>query len=78
MALTRLDSEPGSGFGATTDAVRSFFQRKREQFFEASAKRKVFRDTFSELASLSDRELADLGIPRCNIRRLAWEAAHDC
>lgn len=78
MALTRLDSEPNSGFGTTLDAIRSFFQRKQESFLDAWARRKVYGNTVSELASLSDRELSDLGIARCNIRRLALEAAYDC
>ncbi len=46
----------------------------------ASARRavlrhKVYRATLQELNSLSDRDLSDLGIARCDIRRLAREAA---
>ena len=37
------------------------------------ARRQRFRTTFSELCALSNRELADLGIPRSHIRRLALE-----
>ncbi len=40
------------------------------------AKRRVYKTTFSELAVLSNRELADLGIARCEIRRIATEAAN--
>lgn len=42
-----------------------------------AAKRKVFRQTFGELSSLSDRELSDLGLNRSEIRRIAWQAANE-
>jgi uncharacterized protein YjiS (DUF1127 family) len=38
------------------------------------AKYRNFRQTVSELRSLDDRELADLGIGRSDITRLAREA----
>ena len=28
-----------------------------------------------ELSSLGDRELADIGVARCDIQRIAWETA---
>ncbi len=37
---------------------------------------KVYRTTYSELAGLSDRELADLGMHRGNIASIAYEAAY--
>ena len=37
------------------------------------ARRACFRRTFAELSQLSPRELADIGIPRSHIRRLASE-----
>lgn len=43
---------------------------------EALARRKVYRDTLRELKSLSSRELADLGIHRSMITRVATEAAY--
>ncbi len=36
------------------------------------ARRAVFNQTVRELAQLSDRELADLGIARADIGRVAW------
>jgi uncharacterized protein YjiS (DUF1127 family) len=33
-----------------------------------------FNQTIAELEGLNDRELADLGIARCDIRRLARQA----
>jgi len=36
---------------------------------------KVYSRTVTELQGLSNRELADLGIARCDIQRIAREAA---
>ena len=41
----------------------------------AMARRSAYRRTYNELASLSDRDLADLGLHRSAIRRLSLEAA---
>lgn len=43
---------------------------------EARQRRKVFRQTLRELTSLSSRDLADLGIHRSMITRVAAEAAY--
>lgn len=66
------------GFGAFQHAGRTFFQRNIGQIKTAMARRKVYRDTFHELAALSDRDLNDLGIARSNIKQLALEAAYGC
>ncbi|WP_376780373.1 DUF1127 domain-containing protein [Paracoccus jeotgali] len=42
---------------------------------EARARRAVYRQTVTELSHLSNRELADLGIHRSMITRIATEAA---
>ncbi len=52
--------------------TQAFFADLRARF----AKYRVFRQTYAELASLSDRELSDLGISRSMIRGLAHEAAY--
>ncbi|MEX0367928.1 MAG: DUF1127 domain-containing protein [Ruegeria sp.] len=44
---------------------------------ERHAKRRVFRATFDELNALSNRELADLGLHRSELKRVAWESAAD-
>lgn len=36
----------------------------------------VYRDTLRELRALGDRDLADLGLHRAMIRRVAYEAAY--
>ncbi len=41
------------------------------------ARRAAFRTTLRELSALSDRELADLGLNRSVIRRVAYQAAYE-
>lgn len=43
---------------------------------EATAKRRVYRQTLRELNALSAREMADLGLNRSMIRSVAYEAAY--
>jgi uncharacterized protein YjiS (DUF1127 family) len=45
-------------------------------FSAALQRRRVYAQTISELRSLSDRELADLGIVRSMITSIAQEAAY--
>ena len=49
------------------------------QYFETAAERhatrRVYNATLSELDALSNRELADLGLHRSELRRVAWESA---
>ncbi len=60
--------------GGTTWAAR--FAALRAQWAENAAKHKVYRTTVQELDSLSNRDLADLGISRSMIHSLAHEAAY--
>ena len=48
----------------------------RAQFAESAAKRKIYRTTLSELETLNNRDLADLGISRSMIKSIAYEAAY--
>lgn len=41
------------------------------------AKRQVYRVTLNELRSLSNRELADLGLNQSMLPRIAWQAAYE-
>lgn len=45
-------------------------------FREAHEARRTYRRTLNELQALSNRELADLGIVRSQIRGIALEAAY--
>ncbi len=38
---------------------------------------RVYRRTLGELSALNDRELADLGLGRGELRRIAHQAAYD-
>jgi len=41
----------------------------------ARAKREKYLRTLNELQSLTDRDLADIGIPRARINQIAWDEA---
>lgn len=43
---------------------------------DALARRRLYNETYNELQTLSNRELADLGINRSMIRSIALEAAN--
>lgn len=58
--------------GGLAERVSDFFAA----LAEARARRAVYRQTLRELKALSGRELADLGIPRSTITRVALEAAY--
>ncbi|WP_376876549.1 DUF1127 domain-containing protein [Albirhodobacter sp. R86504] len=58
--------------GGLFSALSAFFLNiadKRARFFE-------YRRVLAELNTMSDRELADVGISRHSVRDLAWEAAY--
>lgn len=60
-----------AGFG-----LRDRFAALMRSYNEGLARRRVYRQTVNELMTLSDRELADLGIHRSLITRVALEAAN--
>ena len=72
MAITRSSS----WIEGALDACRSLFSQKRDAVRVTLARWKVYRTTHFELMALTDRDLADLGIPRSSIRRLARETAY--
>jgi uncharacterized protein YjiS (DUF1127 family) len=68
MAFLTGTHAPTSGFAQTFAA---FWERARH----ARKVRVVYNVTYDELARLSDRDLADLGIHRSQISAVAKEAA---
>ena len=48
-----------------------------ESLAERRAMRRVYRTTLGELQTLSNRELADLGLHRSELKRIAWDAAQN-
>lgn len=63
---TVLKGTHSFGFSSLIEAVKTRYARNR-----------IYRQTVSELSTLSNRELADLGLHRSNIRRVAMQAAND-
>ena len=58
----------------------NLFQRISEfraRLATASAQRKMYNQTVNELNSLSNRDLADLGLSRSMINEIAFETAFD-
>jgi uncharacterized protein YjiS (DUF1127 family) len=63
------------------DSRREFRRRKENKIMLLSVIRffqawKRYGVAVDELSHLSDRELADIGITRGDIQRVAWEQAH--
>jgi uncharacterized protein YjiS (DUF1127 family) len=55
--------------------------RRQAMYLAASLVRMLrvwrkYNEGLRELNRLDDRELADIGITRCDIQRIAWEGAH--
>lgn len=70
MAVTsHIDVREGSGLGRLQAAV--------EGYRAAVARYRVYLNTFNEMNALSDRDLADLGLHRSELRRVAHQAAYD-
>ncbi len=69
MAFTQDRSAPFGAFKGLRSRSASLWTAMAE----ARARRASYRRTLSELLALNDRELADIGIARCDIRRLARE-----
>ncbi|WP_170422733.1 DUF1127 domain-containing protein [Ruegeria arenilitoris] len=63
---TALKGVPATGLASLFEAAKTRFARYR-----------IYRQTVNELSELSNRELADLGLHRSMIRRLALQAAED-
>ena len=59
--------------GAKTNGLQSLFEVAKTRF----ARYRIYRQTVNELSALSNRELADLGLHRSMIRRLAQQASED-
>ncbi len=68
MAYTVSNARPN----AIVDRIRAMLR----DFGAELVRRRVYRTTLSELTNLSNRELADLGMHRSELRRIAHEAAY--
>ena len=62
---------------SSNGTIAQWISNKLEALREERRLRAVYRQTYRELSELSQRELADLGIDRANIREIALEAARN-
>ena len=68
--MTTMNLTASAPFGARVANICSGLRARRAQYA-------TYRTTMRELESLSDRELADLGIARATIRSIAYQAAYE-
>lgn len=68
MAHTLVTARPTQILERIRGAVRNLG--------EEMVRRKVYRTTLTELSALTNRELADLGMNRAELGRIAYEAAY--
>jgi len=61
--------------GSILAHIGAFLQQERDILKTALARRRVFHKTVAELSPLSDRDLADIGISRSDIRHIAMDEA---
>jgi len=57
-------------------AFRTALATRKTQLSDAMRHRRVYQQTRRELAALSDRELADIGLCRLDIHEIAHDAAY--
>ena len=66
--------------GSSNCRRKAGYERKRPVMFANLVRLirqwKRYNQSMSELSRLGDRELADIGISRSDIHRVAWTAAH--
>ncbi|MEM6758243.1 MAG: DUF1127 domain-containing protein [Pseudomonadota bacterium] len=63
-----------------TDVLERLLATAAKLFNDAATRRarnRVFRVSMREMSVLSSRELADLGLHRSELKRIAWTAAVD-
>lgn len=65
MDTTRFETRPRK---AARDLIGGLSQR--------FARYRTYRRTLDELESMSDRELADIGLHRSQLRGIAWRSAY--
>ena len=71
---TMIAQETGRSAPAL-DTLRRRFGKALAEITAWRARRALYRQTMFELSTLTDRDLADLGIARCDIRRIARDAS---
>ena len=67
--LVEQSNRPGAGLKERRTAMFAALVRFIQEW-------KRYNQSLNELSRLGDRELADIGISRSDIPRVAWNAAH--
>ncbi|ETX13061.1 hypothetical protein OCH239_13695 [Roseivivax halodurans JCM 10272] len=62
---------------ASADTLGARFETLTANWRTALERRRVYKQTLNELSALSNRELADLGLHRSQLRGIAWQAAYE-
>lgn len=65
------------GRGDLTERALSTVAHWLEAAATRRTKRRVYRETLRELRAMSPRDMADLGIHHCEVKRIAYEAAQN-
>ncbi|MEZ5932308.1 MAG: DUF1127 domain-containing protein [Alphaproteobacteria bacterium] len=74
MAMHAMTTETRRGLEGGTSPLQGWL-RARYAWFEAwLERRRQYNHTYGELSRLSDHDLADIGIARCDIPAIAAEA----
>ena len=68
MATIRTTAHPAAGLGTWINDLRHELGKDLQR-------RRVYNQTYEQLAGLSDRDLADIGVSRLQIADIAREAA---
>lgn len=64
-----------TSFGMLVSRVRGLVLRELAIFRQTNARLRVYHRTIAELEALGERQLSDIGVSRCSIRRIACEEA---
>lgn len=71
MAYTSQTRAPiQSAFNSRADGILAALRIRFDRW-------NLYRRTLNEMQALSNRELADLGLHRSELRRVAWQAVYD-
>lgn len=62
--------------GGIAATVGTWIENTRRALGEDLQRQRLYRKTYAELASLSDRDLQDIGVSRLQIGDIAREAAY--
>jgi uncharacterized protein YjiS (DUF1127 family) len=74
MAMHAMATETRQGAAGATSRMPAWLRVSAARFSAWLERRQQYRHTLGELSRLSDRDLADIGIARCDIPMIAAEA----